>query len=156
VEPAYASFRAADIPRVQLSGARINVVAGRVADAEGPMVLTTPTTFALVHLDAGAPAPPKPDDEAELGLYVVDGTLLGSDQSLLGKGMLAPLTAGSSITLSAATDQGPATVAIIGGKPAEQPMLFSGPFVMDTAEHLTRAKRDYSSGKMGRLDGVPF
>jgi len=27
---------------------------------------------------------------------------------------------------------------------------------MDSPEHLTRAKRDYSSGKMGRLDGVPF
>ncbi|MGH6701828.1 MAG: pirin-like C-terminal cupin domain-containing protein [Bradyrhizobium sp.] len=87
---------------------------------------------------------------------VLDGALVGPDQSSLGKGTLAPLTAGSSVALTAATDRGPAIVAIIGGKPAEQPILFSGPFVMDSAEHLTRAKRDYSSGKMGRLDGVPF
>ena len=87
---------------------------------------------------------------------MLDGALVGPDQSPLGKGMLAPLTAGSSVTLAAATDRGPTIVAIIGGKPAEPPILFSGPFVMDSAEHLARAKRDYSSGKMGRLDGVPF
>ena len=155
VEPAYASHRAADIPRIQLSGAIVNVIAGRVADAEGPMALTTPTTFALMRLDPDATARLAVDDAAELGLYVLDGALVGSDQSLLGQGMLAPLTAGSSLTLTAA-GRGSAIVAIIGGMPAEKPILFSGPFVMDTAEHLTRAKRDYSSGKMGRLDGVPF
>jgi len=156
IEPAYASFRAADIPRVQLPDVSINVVAGRVADAKGPMELTTPTTFAVVHLDAGATAHFNVDDAAELGLYVLDGVLVGPDQSPLGKGTLAPLTAGSSVTLTTATDRGPTIVAVIGGKPADQPILFSGPFVMDSAEHLTRAKRDYSSGKMGRLDGVPF
>ena len=156
IEPAYASFRAADIPHIQLPGASINVVAGRVADAEGPMVLTTPTTFAVVHLDPGATAHFNVDDAAELGLYVLDGALVGPDQSPLGKGILAPLTAGSSVTLTAATDRGPTIVAIIGGRPAEQPILFTGPFVMDSAEHLARAKHDYSSGKMGRLDGVPF
>ena len=155
VEPAYASYRAANIPRIQLSGATVNVIAGSVADAEGPMVLTTPTTFALIRLDPGATVRLAVDDAAELGLYVLDGALVGPDQSLISQGMLAPLTAGPSVTLTAA-DRGPAIVAIIGGKPAEKPFLFSGPFVMDTPEHLTRAKHDYSSGKMGRLDGVPF
>jgi len=49
-----------------------------------------------------------------------------------------------------------AIVALIGGRPAEEPILFSGPFVMDSPEHLARARSDYSAGKMGRLDGVPF
>ena len=62
----------------------------------------------------------------------------------------------SSVTLTAATDPGSTIVAIIGGRPAEQPILFSGPFVMNSGEHLTRAKHDYSSEKVGRLDGVPF
>jgi quercetin 2,3-dioxygenase len=154
-EPAYASYRAADIPRVQLPGVSVNVIAGRVADAEGPMAMTTPTTFALVRLDPGATAQFTVDDAAELGLYVLDGALMGSDQSSFGQGSLAPLTAGPSISLTAANRE-PATVAIFGGMPAEKPILFSGPFVMDSAEHLTRAKQDYSSGKMGRLDGVPF
>jgi redox-sensitive bicupin YhaK (pirin superfamily) len=155
IEPTYASYRAADIPRIQLSGATVDVIAGRVADAEGPMVLTTSTTFALVRLDPGATARLAVDDAAELGLYVLDGALVGPDQSLLGQGMLAFLAAGPSVILTAA-DRGPAIVAIIGGMPAEKPILFSGPFVMDTSEHLTRAKHDFASGRMGRLDGVPF
>jgi hypothetical protein len=36
------------------------------------------------------------------------------------------------------------------------PILFSGPFVMDTPERLAQTKRDFASGKMGTLDGVPF
>ena len=30
------------------------------------------------------------------------------------------------------------------------------PFVMDTPENAQRAQQDFLSGKMGRLDGVPF
>ena len=155
VEPTYASFRAADIPRIELPGACVNVIAGRVGDATGPMVLTTPTTFALVRLDAGATAHLAVDDAAELGLYVLEGGLIGPDRSMLGPGTLAPLSAGPSVTLTAA-DRSPAVVALIGGQPAEGPILFSGPFVMHTQEHLARAKHDYASGKMGRLEGVPF
>jgi redox-sensitive bicupin YhaK (pirin superfamily) len=155
VEPTYESFRAADIPRIELPGASVKVIAGGVAGVTGPMVLTTPTTFALVRLDPGATAHFAVDDTAELGLYVLEGGLIGPDRSVLGPGALALLSAGSSVTLEA-TDRSPAVVALIGGQPAERPILFSGPFVMDTQEHLARAKHDYSSGKMGRLDGVPF
>lgn len=35
-------------------------------------------------------------------------------------------------------------------------MLLRPPFVMDTPERLAQAKRDYASGAMGRLEGVPF
>jgi hypothetical protein len=155
VEPTYESFRAADIPRIELPGASVNVIAGGVSGAMGPMVLTTSTTLALVRLAPGATAHLAVDDTAELGLYVLEGGLIGADRSVLGPGALAPLSAGSSVTL-AATGQGPAVVALIGGQPAERPILFSGPFVMDTQEHLARARHDYSSGRMGRLEGVPF
>jgi redox-sensitive bicupin YhaK (pirin superfamily) len=155
IEPAYASYRAADIPRIELPGARVNVIAGRVGDAQGPMTLTTPTTFAQIRLDPGATARLDVDAAAELGLYVLDGALMGPDRSPLGQGTLARLTAGPSVALTAA-DGAPAIVALIGGRPADKPILFSGPFVMDTAERLAQAERDYSAGKMGRLDGVPF
>ena len=153
VEPAYASFRAADIPHVASLGATIEVVAGNVDGATGPMVLTTPTTLAIVHLDPAATTRFNVDEAAELAVYVLDGSLLGPN-ARIGTGELALLTDGSSVVLTAANE--PTIVAIIGGKPAEPPILFSGPFVMDSREHLTQAKRDYASGKMGRLDGVPF
>jgi redox-sensitive bicupin YhaK (pirin superfamily) len=62
---------------------------------------------------------------------------------------------GSQVNLTAVPDQA-ADVALLGGAPVEGELLFAGPFVMDTSEHVDRAKRDFISGKMGRLDGVPF
>lgn len=157
-EPAYKSYRAADIPAIRAPGVDVRVIAGRVAEADGPMKMTTPTTFAVVRLDAGATARLAVDPAAELGLYVLEGNLKAPGKvpggSSLGPGTLAVLGAGPSVSLTA--DNVATTVALIGGQPAETPILFSGPFVMDTPEHLTQAKRDYSSGKMGRLDGVPF
>jgi redox-sensitive bicupin YhaK (pirin superfamily) len=154
-EPAYASYRAAHIPQVHLPGAEVRVIAGRVNNAQGPMALTTPAVFAHVRLDGGAIARLDVGDVTELAVYVLDGGLLASDGSSLALGTLAILSDGGELVLTAANQQ-PADVAIIGGAPAEGPILFSGPFVMDSQEHLTQAKRDYAAGKMGRLEGVPF
>ena len=149
-EPAYGSYRAADIPEIDAPGARARVIAGRVGGVVGPMTLATPTIFAHVHLEPGASMTLAVDDAAELGTYVLDGTI-GS----AGPGTLAVLTPGSRIVLGATGDR-PADVAILGGQPAQGPILFMGPFVMDTPERLAQARRDFAAGKMGRLEGVPF
>jgi hypothetical protein len=91
----------------------------------------------------------------ELGLYVTDGHIVGGPGRALGAEALAVLSPGEQVSVTATRD-GPASVALLGGEPAEGPILFSGPFVMDTPERLAQAKHDFASGKMGRLDGVPF
>jgi redox-sensitive bicupin YhaK (pirin superfamily) len=155
-EPAYDSFRAADIPEVQHPGARVRVIAGSVDGVTGPMKNATPTIFAHVHLNAGASVTLAVDETAQLGLYVLDGSLMMEAGANLAPGSLAVLSAsGSQVNLTAVPDQA-ADVALLGGAPVEGELLFAGPFVMDTSEHVDRAKRDFISGKMGRLDGVPF
>ena len=47
-------------------------------------------------------------------------------------------------------------LALVGGRPVQGEVLFSGPFVMDTPERLAQAKRDFAAGRMGRLEGVPY
>ncbi|MBS0473641.1 MAG: pirin family protein [Proteobacteria bacterium] len=154
VEPAYASFRAGQIPEFAQADARIRVIAGRLEDRVGPIATTSPTLLAHVHMAGGA-AVAFTVDAPELGLYVLDGALDTGGGTMLGPGALAILTSGSRLTLRASA-KGPVDVALIGGAPAEGAILFGGPFVMDTPEHLSQAKRDFASGKMGRLDGVPF
>ncbi|HEY8009960.1 MAG TPA: pirin family protein [Rudaea sp.] len=155
-EPAYASFRAADIPEIKRDDAKVRVMAGTVDGITGPMKNATPTIFAHVHLDPGASVTLAVDETTELGLYVLDGSLVADADSRLNPGALAVLSSsGSQVTLTAAPDQA-ADVALLGGAPVEGALLFAGPFVMDTPEHVERAKRDFVSGKMGRLDGVPF
>jgi len=153
-EPAYASWRAADIPQIEQPGARIVVLAGGVSGKVGPMQLATPTTLAHVQLEPGATAKATVDAEAELGVYVLDGAVSIDGAPSLERGALAMLTPGAAIAFKAGAAR--ADIAILGGAPAARPLLFSGPFVMDTPEHLARAEQDYVSGKMGRLEGVPF
>lgn len=154
-EPSYASFRAADIPEIARDGARVRVIAGQVDGIEGPMTLATPTTLAHVHLEAAGTVSLSVDELQELGLYVLDGALVGENGSSLGPGSLVVLTPGDRVDITATPDR-PVDVALLGGAPVEGPVLFSGSFVMDTPERLAQARRDFASGKMGTLDGVPF
>ena len=154
-EPTFASYRAADIPEIHRLGARVRVIAGSIEDVVGPMALATPSVFAHVQLDAGATVTLGVDELAELGLYVLEGAVeIGTAQSVI-PGELAVLTSGARVVLAAANDRS-TTAALIGGQPVQGPILFSGPFVMDTPERLLQAKQDYLAGKMGRLEGVPF
>ena len=117
------------------------------ADAPGLTVLLTPPGGAAITLAV--------EDSRELGLYVLEGVLASAGAGPLGAGELAVLTPGMEIVL-AADGAGPVTVALIGGQPVEGPILFAGPFVMDTPERLQRAREDFLAGRMGRLEGVPF
>ena len=154
-EPAYASFRAADIPEMEGEGVRTRVVAGKVAGVEGPIRLASPTVFAHVRLTEGATVMLDVDEDFELGLYVLQGHLRNEAGPSLGTGALALLTPGDQVRITA-TEDGVAEVALLGGKSILEPVLFSGPFVMDTPERLAQARRDFASGAMGTLDGVPF
>jgi len=156
VDPAYASFRASDIPEIRHPGAVVRVITGTVDGVTGPMETTTPAVFAHVHLDAGRSVTLDVGDAPQLGLYVMDGSLRGADEITLSPGALAVLgTSGTQVRLTASKGHA-ADVALLGGAPVEGELLFAGPFVMDTPEHAERAKRDFITGKMGRLDGVPF
>ena len=75
--------------------------------------------------------------------------------AIRGPGTLALLTPGSRVALASAAGS-TTNVALLGGLPAQGPILFAGPFVMDTSERLLQAKQDYLAGRMGRLEGVPF
>ena len=153
-EPDYASFRAADIPRLELPGAVVRVIAGKVDGVAGPMRNATPTLFAHVLLDAGA-STELDIDAAELGAYVLEGELAGPDGAALGPGTLVVFGRGTRLALQATAGR-TASVALLGGDPVEGGLIFDGPFVMDTPERIVQAKRDFASGRMGRLDGVPF
>ena len=152
-DPDYASFRAADIPEIKASGAVVRVVAGTVNGLKGPMRNATPTVFAVVHLDASASISLDVPAE-ELGAYVVEGAIVASGEELI-PGNLAVFGDGEFVQLTAGPGQ-PAVVALVGGEKVQGKLIFDGPFVMDTPERIAEAKRDFLTGKMGTLDGVPF
>ena len=155
-EPAYTAFRAADIPEIDLPGARarVRVLAGTVNGKTGPMQNAQPTVFAHVMLSPGAQVTLAVDAE-QLGFYVLEGAAEGPSGETLIPGSLGVFGPGDEITLKAPAGQ-PASIALLGGAPVEGELVFAGPFVMDTPENARRAQQDFLSGKMGRMEGVPF
>ena len=150
-EPAYSSLRAAEIPETHRDGVRVRVVTGTVGGTCGPARFATPAVFAHVRLEPGAAVVLEVDGAADLGGYVLSGEAeIGGTR--LRPGALAIFRAGTEIRLAADTV---ADAVLLGGAPAEGEILFAGPFVMDTPERLLQARRDFASGRMGRLDGVP-
>ena len=152
--PRYRSFPAATIPEATRPGVRVRVVTGTVDGASGPVAFSTPTVFVHVRLDPGVETVLDLDETAELGAYVMSGEARVAGATL-SPGALGILRGGARLQLAAASSE-PADVVVLGGAPAEGAILFSGPFVMDTPERLTQAKRDFVAGRMGRLDGVPY
>ncbi len=152
-EPKYRSFRRADIPAIEDSGTAIRVICGCVAGAAGPITLTTHAVLAHIQLSAGSSVSFSFDNDCALGAYVLQGEV-SVEGARLGTGCLGILSDGARLRLSAGDRE--AHAALLGGAPVEGPLLFSGPFVMDTPERLAQAQRDFAAGRMGRLEGVPF
>jgi hypothetical protein len=66
-----------------------------------------------------------------------------------GEARLALLSAaGETVTLEARQDS---TLLVLSGEPIGEPVASYGPFVMNTQEELAQAVKDYSAGRMGRV-----
>ena len=152
--PTYTSWRAAAIPSFTRDGAEVTVLAGQVNDTTGPMQLASPTLLARIRIDPGHSTTLRIDANAELGLYVMTGRV-DAGGTVLDPGKLALLSHGDKLHIGAAGSRH-ADLILLGGAQVAGPILFSGPFVMDTPERLAQARRDFTEGKMGSLDGVPF
>ena len=135
IEPAYHGVESGAIPAFSIGAAAIRLLAGSLNEATGPITLAQPALLAHIKTASPVDIPVPPD--FELGLYSLTG-------------QMDIFSAGDSVTLPAGE------FILLGGEPAEEPLLFGGPFVMDTPEHLHQAQRDYASGRMGTLDGVPY
>ncbi len=148
IEPSYRDLHEGDIPTVvQPDGARIRVLAGKVGDTKGPIDgRVTEPIYLDVELPAGAttsiPLPP----EHEGFVYVFDGAPLAiGEKSTLARGELGVLTEGERIVLRA--KKGSSRALVIAGKPLRETVVQHGPFVMNTAEEIVEAVRDYQAGR---------
>lgn len=88
--------------------------------------------------------------------YVLAGTgTVGTAAQPIRKGQLAVYGAGDAITLAAQQSQLAAEpnleVLLLGGRPIREPVVQSGPFVMNTREEVVRAYDDYQAGRFGAI-----
>lgn len=149
--PHYQEFAAAKIPQVELAdGGYIKVIAGayitETQTTSGPVtgVTTQPLYFDVLltpkqQLDIPVSA------QHTVLVYVYKGELaIGASDNILKAGQLAQLQNGDNIQL--ATQDRSAQFLVLAALPLKEPVVQSGPFVMNSNEEIEQAFRDYRDG----------
>jgi redox-sensitive bicupin YhaK (pirin superfamily) len=151
--PRYQALEAQSIPEVQLEGARVRLVAGELAGARGPAQVLMPLVLAHVRVEPrGAVELPVPAS-FEMAAYVVDGIARGEGVQARRGELVLWGAEGESVRLENGGDD-VLELMLLGGAPAEGPLVFHGPFVMNTVDQVRAAEVAYRTGRMGTLEAA--
>jgi len=137
-------------------GALVRIIAGVLAGHPGPGVTWTPITYLHATISAGArlQLPWRADFNALV--YVLNGSgSVGPEARTIEEGQLAVFGPGDALSVQADSAQDSRSpqldVLLIGGSPLHEPVVFYGPFVMNTEAEIAQAIADYQAGRMGTI-----
>ena len=148
--PRYTGLQRAQIPAIALDEGRVtlNLISGEHEGQSGPVQSLTQVWMSTVSMSAGGqldlPVPPG----RNVFLYSVRGeTRIGGAQAKPFQ-LIELNDDGDSVAVTADSD----AVLLLGhADPIGEPVMAHGPFVMNTADEIRQAIRDYQDGKLGDL-----
>ena len=150
--PRYQRLEAADIAEKRLPGATLRVVGGEVAGARGPAETLMPAFVAHVAVDPGAAISLDVAACFEAAAYVIAGEgAFGPEGAEASTGELVVFADEGGPLAARNAGRGRLDLMVIGGEPAEGPLVFHGPFVMNSVEQARAADIAYRTGRMGSL-----
>lgn len=149
--PRYQNLTADSVPAVRRGGATIRVVGGELAGAKGPGEALMPLVVAHVTLEPGADFEAPVPSSFEMAAYVIDGEgRFGSEPASTGQ---LVTWEGEEPAIGFTNPRAtPLEVLLLGGAPAEGPLVFHGPFVMNSVDQVRAAEVAYRTGRMGTLE----
>jgi redox-sensitive bicupin YhaK (pirin superfamily) len=148
VEPAFFHHAASSIPRVELPGVQVRVLAGSAYGLASPVQSFSPLSYLDARIDAGAELE-LPNDLPERAAYVASGAVsVGHEQITEPK--LVVFCAGQRAVLRATS---PARVLLLAGEPLESPRHIFWNFVSSSPERIERAKRDWAERRFPLVPG---
>ncbi len=151
-QPRYQEYEPEEIPLERHEdGTEIRVVAGTTRQGtSGPVkeIAARP-----IYFDISLAADSRFEEEIPQGhnafVYVIEGSVEIAGTAVQA-GSLAVLSDGEQAQISA--KPGAARLLLIAGKPFNEPIARSGPFVMNTREEIQQAYDDYRSGQFGSVE----
>lgn len=150
MEPRYQNIAAERVPVLTRDRSTIRVVGGELAGVRGPGEALMPLVLAHVTLEPDATFAEPIASGFEIAAYVIAGEGRFGDKVA---------RAGELVFWSGEGDVGfanagaePLDVLLLGGAPAEGPLVFHGPFVMNSVEQVRAAEVAYRTGRMGMLE----
>ncbi|MDH5784874.1 MAG: pirin family protein [Chromatiales bacterium] len=153
IPPRYQEFEPEEIPVEELAdGTVIRVIAGTTLG--GTPGAVTQINAQPIYFDVTLPAGTRFQQPITPGhnafLFLIEGGISVAEVPVT-RGTLAILGEGDSLQ-AVAGDEG-ARFLLIAGKPLNEPVARSGPFVMNSEEELRQAYADYRAGKFGHVAG---
>lgn len=149
-EPRYQDIAADRIPTVETaSGARVRVVAGDVEGTAGPVEgIATAPVYVDIEVPENTEYVLSVPREHNGFVYVFEGEgVVGTKALTPGQlGVLAPGDDADSDSVRLATKEHSMRALLIAATPLDEPMVRSGPFVMNTREEIHQAFDDYKRG----------
>ena len=149
--PRYQAIPSSRIPRVDLPDGQgsLGLIAGDYQEAKGPAVSFTPIDLWDLRLNGDKGVDLALPDGFTTALVMLAGTLIFEDDRRLGSAEVGIFDrTGEILRIAGAED---ARALLLCGAPIDEPIVGSGPFVMNTEEEIQQAITDYRIGKMGHL-----
>ena len=150
--PRYQNLAADTVAEVKRDGATVRVIGGELAGAKGPGEALMPLVVAHVALDPGAGFETAVPPDFELAAYVIAGEGRFDTQARAKTGEMVLWEGNEGAIRFANAGAGALEVLVIGGTPAEGPLVFHGPFVMNNVEQVRAAEVAFRTGRMGTLE----
>lgn len=146
--PAYTGLQAGDIPTIELDGgkAALHLIAGAWEGRQGPVQSLTGHFMSTIDFKAGGRLHFGDLIARNVLLYVVRGTVQAGPDRASAFHLAELSDEGDGVTLLAESD---ALVLFGHAAPIAEPVVAHGPFVMNTAEEINTAIRDYQAGRFG-------
>lgn len=150
-KPRYQGILSSQIPVVNLPDGQgtVRVIAGEFAGKKGPAKTFTPIYVWDLRFAGDQRTELAVPDGWTTALVVLRGTLRVNGSESIGEAEVGVFDReGKSISIDSAKG---VTALLLSGEPIDEPIVGSGPFVMNTPEEIRQAMADYQSGKMGHL-----
>jgi redox-sensitive bicupin YhaK (pirin superfamily) len=152
--PRYQRIAAESIPSVDRGGSTVRVIAGDLDTTTGPAQVLMPLLLWHVTIPPGKTFEAALPSSFEAAAYVIEGegSFGREGETRAGTGRLV-VWSGSDEGIRISNDRAlDLAVMVLGGAPAEGPLVFHGPFVMNSVEQVRAAEIAYRTGRMGALD----
>lgn len=148
--PEYAAFQSKNIPEVELidNAGTLKVLMGNYEGKQSPIKTYSPLLNYHVNLKAGKSITFSGIANFEYWVYVPVKTIQYGDKALHAGEFISFNNDGTELTFTNNSFE-EADFLFYGGEPLNEPVVYGGPFVMNSQQEIETAYDEYHSGKYG-------
>jgi quercetin 2,3-dioxygenase len=147
-EPKAMHANSTEIPEIVTADAKVRILHGTYRDAAPAYKMLTDVT--LLHIYVYPNARIELEAKEMAFAYGLSGTGKTNSEEITAQTLINYDTAGAIVNITAFENG--LELMFATAAPLNEPIVYSGPFVMTTAEQMQETKRRYGSGKMGTLE----